>query len=157
MTDIDLAYYGGKTLKLRFDSDYPGEGTSLDDWLWLQLDGSSSSLFVYDDESSQDLDFWPAWKRFVFSQTLPSSFESLRILICNATGGDVNIDNVELYVEDAELGTVPVHNITPRLSETPGVWRRPAPELGEHTDAVLQAAGYDAEAIAKLREAGAVG
>jgi len=60
-------------------------------------------------------------------------------------------------IEDEELGTVPVHNITPRLSATPGVWRRPAPELGEHTDAVLQAAGYDKEAIAGLRESGAVG
>ena len=63
--------------------------------------------------------------------------------------------NVIVDVEDDELGTVPVHNITPRLSATPGVWRRPAPELGEHTDAVLQAAGYDAEAIARLRESGA--
>lgn len=60
-------------------------------------------------------------------------------------------------IEDDELGTVPVHNITPRLSATPGVWRRPAPDLGEHTDAVLQAAGYDVAAIAGLRESGAVG
>ncbi len=40
-------------------------------------------------------------------------------------------------VEDAELGTLPVHNILPRLSATPGVWRRPAPALGEHTNEVL--------------------
>ena len=29
---------------------------------------------------------------------------------------------------------LPMHNILPRLSATPGVWRRPAPQLGEHTD-----------------------
>ena len=47
-------------------------------------------------------------------------------------------------VEDPELGSLPMHNVVPRLSETPGVWRRPAPLLGEHTDAVLTEAGLDA-------------
>jgi len=59
-------------------------------------------------------------------------------------------------VEDAGLGAVPMHNIVPRLSQTPGVWRRPAPRLGEHTDAVLAEAGLDGEAIARLRQEGAV-
>jgi crotonobetainyl-CoA:carnitine CoA-transferase CaiB-like acyl-CoA transferase len=58
-------------------------------------------------------------------------------------------------VEDPELGTLPVHNIVPRLSATPGVWRRPAPGLGEHTDAVLASAGLDDAAIAALRAEGA--
>jgi crotonobetainyl-CoA:carnitine CoA-transferase CaiB-like acyl-CoA transferase len=62
----------------------------------------------------------------------------------------------EIIVEadDAELGTVPMHNIVPRLSRSPGAWRRPAPRLGEHTDAVLAEAGFDAEAIARLRKEG---
>jgi len=59
-------------------------------------------------------------------------------------------------VEDAELGALPMHNILPRLSETPGVWQRPAPGLGEHTDAVLKEAGLSAEEIAKMRDDGAV-
>jgi crotonobetainyl-CoA:carnitine CoA-transferase CaiB-like acyl-CoA transferase len=59
--------------------------------------------------------------------------------------------------DDAELGSVPMHNIVPRLSRTPGAWRRPAPRLGEHTDAVLAEAGLDAEAIARLREEGGAG
>jgi crotonobetainyl-CoA:carnitine CoA-transferase CaiB-like acyl-CoA transferase len=60
-------------------------------------------------------------------------------------------------VADAELGRVPMHNIVPRLSKTPGVFRRPAPLLGEHTDAVLAEAGFDAAAIMALRREGAVG
>jgi len=62
---------------------------------------------------------------------------------------------VIVEVEDAELGSLPMHDIVPRLSATPGRWRRPAPALGEHTDAVLGEAGLDAETIARLRAEGA--
>jgi crotonobetainyl-CoA:carnitine CoA-transferase CaiB-like acyl-CoA transferase len=69
---------------------------------------------------------------------------------------DAHFREREIIVEadDAELGSVPMHNIVPRLSRTPGAWRRPAPRLGEHTDAVLAEAGLDAEAIARLRKEG---
>ncbi len=59
-------------------------------------------------------------------------------------------------VEDRELGALPMHNILPRLSATPGVWQRPAPDLGEHTDALLKEAGFSADEIARLRKDGAV-
>ncbi len=55
---------------------------------------------------------------------------------------------------DAELGRAAHHNITPRLSATPGGFRLPAPELGEHTDEVLRAAGFDADEIDALRRKG---
>lgn len=50
-------------------------------------------------------------------------------------------------VEDADFGDIPVHNIVPRLSDTPGVWRRPAPAHGEHGHEVLREAGLDESSI----------
>jgi len=40
-------------------------------------------------------------------------------------------------LEDRDLGSVRMHNIVPRLSETPGGFMRPAPLLGEHTQEIL--------------------
>jgi len=40
-------------------------------------------------------------------------------------------------MEDAQLGRLPMHNVIPRLSATPGALRRPAPTLGEHTAEIL--------------------
>ena len=48
---------------------------------------------------------------------------------------------VVVDVEDDELGSVPMHNIVPRMSDTPGVRRRPAPRIGEHTDEILSEFG----------------
>ena len=57
---------------------------------------------------------------------------------------------------DAEAGAVLMHNIIPRLSDTPGVLRHPAPTLGEHTRDVLRAIGYSAERIDALTADGVV-
>lgn len=57
---------------------------------------------------------------------------------------------VFLDVEDQDYGTMPMHNIVPRLSQTPGVWTKPAPSLGQHTEEVLRAAGVPAEQIAQI-------
>ena len=41
-------------------------------------------------------------------------------------------------VEDPELGDLPMHNVVPRLSVTPGAMRMHAPRIGEHTREVLE-------------------
>jgi formyl-CoA transferase len=46
--------------------------------------------------------------------------------------------------------------VVPRLSQTPGGTEWIGPALGEHTDSVLAALGYDADAIAALRTSGAI-
>jgi crotonobetainyl-CoA:carnitine CoA-transferase CaiB-like acyl-CoA transferase len=46
--------------------------------------------------------------------------------------------------------SVPLAPTPIELSETPGAYRRPAPLLGEHTDAILKTLGYDDTEIAAL-------
>ena len=52
--------------------------------------------------------------------------------------------------------TVEVPGIVPKLSGSPGGIHDRAPTLGEHTDAVLAQAGFDAATIADLRARGVV-
>jgi crotonobetainyl-CoA:carnitine CoA-transferase CaiB-like acyl-CoA transferase len=57
---------------------------------------------------------------------------------------------------DEEAGSVVMHNIIPRLSDTPGRLRSAAPGLGEHSRPVLEAIGYDAARIDALVAAGTI-
>ena len=58
----------------------------------------------------------------------------------------------------AALGDLPLLRSPINLSACPHPehFDRAAPDAGEHTDAVLQELGYDAAAVARLREAGTV-
>lgn len=63
---------------------------------------------------------------------------------------------VLVHVDDEDYGKVPMHNVFPRLSETPGAIRQPAPALGQHTDEMLDLIGVTAEDRARLSKDGIV-
>ncbi len=71
---------------------------------------------------------------------------------------DPHVIEREVLVEypDAALGHVAMHNVVPRLSETPGAIRSAAPELGEHTGEILEALGVDATRRGALAARGAI-
>lgn len=63
---------------------------------------------------------------------------------------------VYLRVADAGQPATVMHNITPRLSATPGGLRRSAPRRGEHTAQLLTELGADAEEIRRLSDQGSI-
>jgi crotonobetainyl-CoA:carnitine CoA-transferase CaiB-like acyl-CoA transferase len=63
---------------------------------------------------------------------------------------------VIVEVPDEEAGSVLMHNVIPRLSETPGRLRFAAPSLGQHTHEILTEIGCDAGRIAALTAEGVI-
>ena len=57
---------------------------------------------------------------------------------------------------DADMTAFPMHHVVPRLSETPGTIRAPAPRLGEHNRSLLAEIGVVDEAYARLVQQGVV-
>src|SRR5215475_9567411 len=57
---------------------------------------------------------------------------------------DIHAKTRQVFVEvpDREAGQILMHDVIPRLSETPGCIRRPAPLLGEDSEVVLNEIGY---------------
>jgi crotonobetainyl-CoA:carnitine CoA-transferase CaiB-like acyl-CoA transferase len=58
----------------------------------------------------------------------------------------------EVLVElpDDEMDALPMHNIVPRLTGTPGAFRLPAPGIGDHTREILGAIGVVGDELAVL-------
>jgi formyl-CoA transferase len=57
---------------------------------------------------------------------------------------------------DREMGQLPMHHVVPRLLQTAGSIRAPAPALGEHNRKILAGIGIDDKAYADLLAGGVV-
>jgi crotonobetainyl-CoA:carnitine CoA-transferase CaiB-like acyl-CoA transferase len=68
----------------------------------------------------------------------------------------VNARETLVDLPDDEIGRLPMHNVIPRLSATPGKLRRPAPKLGEHTAEILGSLGLGAAEIEALAGEGII-
>ena len=68
----------------------------------------------------------------------------------------VRAREILLDLPDPEMGSIPMHAVVPRLSETPGEIRAPAPTLGEHNREIFRTLGLGDEDLAALRKRGVV-
>ena len=57
--------------------------------------------------------------------------------------------------DDADMGLTPQHHVVPRLLDTPGSIRSPAPTLGQHNRVLLSEVGVDDAAYARMVADGA--
>jgi crotonobetainyl-CoA:carnitine CoA-transferase CaiB-like acyl-CoA transferase len=69
----------------------------------------------------------------------------------------VQARDIVVDLPDKETGQITMHNIIPRLSDTPGRLRMPAPEIGEHTAEILGQLGVDDATLAALATDGVIG
>lgn len=63
---------------------------------------------------------------------------------------------VIVNLPDAEMGQLPMHDVVPRLSATPGHLRTPAPALGEHNETIYAELGLTPSDIAGLASDGVI-
>jgi formyl-CoA transferase len=68
----------------------------------------------------------------------------------------VQARGVLVEAPDKEAGSVVMHNVIPRLSDTPGRLRAPAPDLGQHTRSILESIGYSSDRLAALAADGVI-
>ena len=63
-----------------------------------------------------------------------------------------------VWVDTPDFGAVPMQNVVPKLSDTPGSINWSGPALGEHNDEVLgQILGLSADVLGRLRADGVIG
>jgi crotonobetainyl-CoA:carnitine CoA-transferase CaiB-like acyl-CoA transferase len=71
---------------------------------------------------------------------------------------DAHVQERGIVIEapDPEMGTVPMHAVVPRLDESPGGLRAPAPAIGEHNPEIYARLGYTREGLQALKDQGVI-
>jgi crotonobetainyl-CoA:carnitine CoA-transferase CaiB-like acyl-CoA transferase len=69
----------------------------------------------------------------------------------------VQARGIVVDMPDAQTGSIAMHSVIPRLSDTPGRLRTPAPEIGQHTAEILGQLGVGQAELEALAREGIVG
>ncbi|HSH89163.1 MAG TPA: CoA transferase [Ramlibacter sp.] len=70
---------------------------------------------------------------------------------CHVRGRGILVE-----LPDEDLGCIPMHAVTPRLSGTPGAIRSPAPHVGQHNGEIYGSLGLTPSDLAALESKGAI-
>ena len=68
----------------------------------------------------------------------------------------INDRAIIVDVPDADMGRIPMHNVIPRMSESPAALRSSAPELGQHNQEIYSELGLSRDEIDRLGSKGIV-
>ena len=103
---------------------------------------------------------------FIAKRTLAENlefFEAAQVTVgpiydASEIAQDVHVRERGILVElpDEDLGRLPMHNVSPRLSLSPGAIRTPAPAIGQHNAAIYGSIGLDMQTLSELSKAGTI-
>lgn len=123
-----------------------GEATSLS-----QNDGRVAAVSVIDDAISE----WTAKHNLpdVLAAMEREKIPAGKIYDVSDIAADPHYRARDMLLDSALPDGTPVQlpGILPKLSDSPGALRSPAPSLGQHTDVILGSLGFDATKIQDLR------
>jgi alpha-methylacyl-CoA racemase len=141
---------------------------SMEPWFYANLCRALSTEEFMNDQNNKDR--WPAMRtRFteVFKTKTRDEWWDLLTKADICVGKMLTLDELEhdpqirarnmiVEVETPDGGTVKQVGIAMKLSETPGSIRSVAPQMGQHTDAILADLGYSPEDVSRWRSDGAI-
>jgi alpha-methylacyl-CoA racemase len=141
---------------------------SMEPWFYANLCRALDTEEFMNDQNNKDR--WPAMRtRFteVFKTKTRDVWWDLLTEADICVGKMLTLDELEhdpqirarnmiVEVETPDGGTVKQVGIAMKLSETPGSIRSVAPQMGQHTDAILADLGYSPEDVSRWRSDGAI-
>jgi crotonobetainyl-CoA:carnitine CoA-transferase CaiB-like acyl-CoA transferase len=90
------------------------------------------------------------WIEVLTKANVPSALGQSSEEVIKDPHSDAN--NFFTEMQDPQFGLMRFLDVGPQLSHTPGIVRRPAPMLGQHTEEVMTELGYTKEQISELKE-----
>ncbi len=140
----------------------------LESWFWANLCRAlgREDLIPLQTDESRRAEVVSAMRETFAGRTRDEWFEHLRksdiavakVNTADELEQDPHLRHRQMVIEfdDPEKGKVKQIGFAVKLSDTPGSIRNLAPQLGEHTDDLLQGLGYAPERIRTLRQAGII-
>ncbi len=141
----------------------------IEPWFWAELCRAlgREDLIPYQNAEGEKKDWlFSALQGIFLTKTRDEWFDLLsqsdicvgKVYSLDELDSDPQLRHRKMLVEidQPKVGRVKQVGVAPKLSDTPGEIRSPAPRRGQHTDEVLHGLGYSPKQIQELRQAAVV-